>query len=148
MVDLHNLTKPVDKTGEILSQPQVIGSVAAAHIQSFTRFAILGIQGCFILNASVGIAAFSQKATSVFPIWLCAFGAMLSIVASYKAYMAQYNFSRADMFMLRSYMDEINRTKYVEEAECAERTATNYVGNCTFCCSYSLIFFILALISI
>lgn len=134
-----------NRTAEILSQPQVFGPIAAAHVQAFCRFAALGIQGCFLLNATVGIAAFAQRTPSIGPIALCAIGAILAVCAAYRAYQAQYWFAREDSAKLRTYMEEDSKLLKIEVKYCNEQ-GEQKAEACFSACVLSLGLFVLALV--
>lgn len=137
-----------DKMAEILSQPQVYGSIVAAHVQAFCRFAALAIQGCFLLNATVGIAAFAQRAKSIWPILPCAAGAILAICAAYLAYKAQFYFAREDSARLRAYMDAERGSFMRVEISASHATAERKAEASFSACVLSLMLFILALLSL
>lgn len=73
------------------------GALVQAHMNAFTKYATLAMQGAFLLNGSVGFAAFSQRAESAFPLICCAVGALFAILSAGAAYVAQNKFFSLDM---------------------------------------------------
>lgn len=68
-----------------------------AHLAAITKFSALAIQGSFVLNGTVGVAAFSVVgAENHCPLLLCATGALCAVLAACFAYLAQSKFFAID----------------------------------------------------
>lgn len=66
------------------------GALVQAHLETLTKFASMAIQGAFILNGTVGIAAFATDTMSrVYPVILCSFGAVCALISACFAFFAQ-----------------------------------------------------------
>lgn len=76
------------------------GSIVQAHLNAITKYASMAIQGTFILNGTVGIAAFSQIQNGRGALVCCACGAICSILAAYFAYITQQMFFAADVRLM------------------------------------------------
>lgn len=73
------------------------GTLAQTHLAAFTKYAALALQGAFLLNGSVGFAAFAQRSESVCSLVLCAVGAVSALVSAGSAYIAQRHFLSLDL---------------------------------------------------
>ena len=82
------------------------GALVQAHMNAFTKYATLAMQGAFLLNGSVGCAAFSQRAESAFPLICCAVGALFAILSAGAAYFSQNSFFSLDM---KAHAQEVRR---------------------------------------
>lgn len=66
------------------------GALVQTYMSAMTKFASMAIQGAFILNGTVGIAAFASKNIgSYYPVFLCSLGAVCALLASCFAFLAQ-----------------------------------------------------------
>ena len=92
-------------------------SLIQAHLAAITRYATLAMQGAFILNGTVGIAAFSAARTgSVCALVCCAVGALFAVLAACFAYVVQYNlfdidkewhYSRVRLYFSRAKEEDV-----------------------------------------
>lgn len=73
------------------------GALGQAHLAAFTKYAVLALQGAFLLNGSVGFAAFAQRSENVCSLFLCAAGAVSALVSAGSAYFAQRHFLALDL---------------------------------------------------
>ena len=91
-------------------------SLIQAHLAAITKFSALAIQGTFVLNGTVGIAAFSVVRTeSHWPLLFCAAGALCAVLAACFAYLAQskffvldkeYHYSRVRLYFSRAQEED------------------------------------------
>lgn len=66
------------------------GALVQTHVSAMTKFASMAIQGVFILNGTVGVAAFASKNIgSLYPVFLCSMGAVCALFAAFFAFFAQ-----------------------------------------------------------
>ena len=137
-----------NRTTEMIAQPQVFGPLAAAHVQAFCRFAAMGIQGCFLLNATVGIAAFAQLAHRVWPLLISTAGAILAICAAYQAYRAQYCFAQGDSANLRACVNDQGAKLLKIEARYFNKMGEEKAKASFSACVISLGLFVLALLAV
>lgn len=131
-----------------LSQPQVIGQIMAAHIKAQSLFASLVLRGCFILNGTVGIAAFTSGAGSLLPVCLCGFGAVLAIIGAGFAYRVQGISAKIDgqYFRMKLYPDKQDTFSIVISRK--QQNARNWVRACVIVCIFSLLLFVAALVCV
>ena len=90
------------------------GVLAQGHLSAFTKYACLALQGEFLLNATVGIAAFSEQENGKIAVAFCAIGAILAIASSFLAYISQRFFFEHDTFYLDSYIRKYFQISYPE----------------------------------
>lgn len=76
------------------------GALVQAHLSAFTKYACLALQGAFLLNATVGIAAFSDLENGKPSVVACAVGAILAIASAFFAYISQRLFLTCDLVCL------------------------------------------------
>lgn len=80
------------------------GALVQTHVSAMTKFASMAIQGAFVLNGTVGIAAFaSRDIESYYPIFLCSIGALCALLSSFFAFLAQRK-----IFVLDRYIHDEN----------------------------------------
>ena len=80
------------------------GALVQTYMSAMTKFASMAIQGAFILNGTVGIAAFASKNIgSYYPVFLCSLGAVCALLASCFAFFAQRK-----IFVLDRYIHDEN----------------------------------------
>ena len=66
------------------------GALVQTYVAAMTKFASLVIRGAFILNGTVGVAAFASGNTgSSYPVFLCSLGALFALLSSCFAFLAQ-----------------------------------------------------------
>lgn len=97
------------------------GGLAQGHLSAFTKYACLALQGEFLLNATVGIAAFSEQENGKIAVAFCAIGAILAIASSFLAYISQRFFLEHDTFCVDSYMLKYFQTPYPEPEKAYSR---------------------------
>ena len=74
------------------------GLLIQAHIDAVTKFKVLALQGAFVLNGTVGVAAFIQlKGVSLCPVVICGVGALFAVFASVAALFEQYKLKKYDI---------------------------------------------------
>lgn len=104
--------------------------LAQAHVAAFTKYASLALQGAFLLNGSVGVAAFSSRAMgSVWPLVLCAAGAICAVFGAGVAYLAQKAFLALDLLAHTQKVREFFQVPD-PEGETHKRKATQ--GKCRY----------------
>ena len=131
------------------------GSLIQAYMAAMTKFSSMTIQGTFVLNGSVGIAAFaSSNIENAYPVFLCSIGAVCALLASFFALLAQKRVF--ELAMMIHYDEEIlalgENKAFVETISHLYENKSkqfwyknHYVYLCVLCIVFSICFFCIGL---